>query len=346
MTTDLFDQPTTEIPRDRWGRPLVTPPNGGKPVGYTRTTSYVGALEDTFNLERWKMRMVALGLSARDDLLLSVVAHHDDKNHLNKICDQAVEAAKASAAATTGTALHSLTEQHDRGTLDLARVPAAYRPDIEAYARAVAGIEILDIEGFGVLDDLQVGGTWDRIGRLPDGRTVVLDVKTGSIEWGLGKIAMQLACYARATPYNHVGAVRGRPNPEHVDQSAALIVHLPAGEGTCSLVEVDIKAGWEAVALATAVRDWRKRKNLSRPYAVAPARAPYQGHPAENRPPAADHVALLDGDVTRDHIALAISFATTAERLRGIWAANEAQWTPELTELAKARRALIEGGLA
>jgi hypothetical protein len=46
----------TDIARDHYGRPLITPLGGGKPVGYTRTTTYVSALEDTYNLEQWKCR--------------------------------------------------------------------------------------------------------------------------------------------------------------------------------------------------------------------------------------------------------------------------------------------------
>jgi hypothetical protein len=35
----MFTRPATEIPRDRWGRPLIEPPDGGKPIGYTRVSS-------------------------------------------------------------------------------------------------------------------------------------------------------------------------------------------------------------------------------------------------------------------------------------------------------------------
>src|SRR5215831_14489249 len=107
-TTDTFDPIPPAIRRDRWLRPLVVPPGGGKPVPYTRCTTYVSALEDTYNLSRWQQRMVAIGLAERQDLLLAVAAHRDDKAHLNELCEKALEAAKGSAPATTGTALHKL----------------------------------------------------------------------------------------------------------------------------------------------------------------------------------------------------------------------------------------------
>ena len=59
-----------EIPRDHFGRPLVIPPGGGKPVPYRRCTTFIDVLADRFNLELWKQRQVAVGLSRRPDLLL------------------------------------------------------------------------------------------------------------------------------------------------------------------------------------------------------------------------------------------------------------------------------------
>lgn len=321
MTLGQFASPGQEIPRDRWGRPLVVPVAGGKPVSYTRATTYVGCLEDTYNLAKWQMRMTALGLVDREDLHLAVAAHRDDKDHLNKICDQAIEAAKAHAAATTGTALHSLTEQHDRGTLDLARVPAAYRKDIEAYASATDGLEVVEIEQFGVIDDLKIGGTWDRCVRGRDGRLRIADVKTGSVEWGMGKIAMQLSVYARCTAYTHADPSprRAVSNPDAgVDQDTAIVIHLPAGKGKCHLIEVDIAAGWEAVDLARQVRAWRARKDLARPHGSS--------------------VALAAMDPILDQIKAAPDIGT----LRLLWAQNHAsRWTPAHTAAAAERKAYL-----
>ena len=107
--------PKVEVPRDRFGRPLITPPGGGKPVPYTRATTWASTLEDRWNLERWGKRMVALGLADRPDLLMAVSVNRGDKDRLNALCDDAVEAAKASAAATVGTSMHQLTDMVDRG---------------------------------------------------------------------------------------------------------------------------------------------------------------------------------------------------------------------------------------
>ena len=154
--------PGPELPRDRYGRPLVVPPQGGKPVAYTRCTTYIDVLEDKYNLNLWSQRNVALGLASRPDLLLSVSAHREDKKALNRICDDAREAASASAAATRGTALHALTELVDRGQ-PLPPLPANAQASLDAYVEATAHLKATHIEQFCVQDHLKIGGTPDRV---------------------------------------------------------------------------------------------------------------------------------------------------------------------------------------
>ena len=93
------DSVEASIPRDRWGRPLITPVGGGKARAYTRVTTFAGTLEDSFGLGLWQQRMVALGLTMRKDLLLQVAAHNtdsaEDKATLNRICENAKQAADA-----------------------------------------------------------------------------------------------------------------------------------------------------------------------------------------------------------------------------------------------------------
>lgn len=267
-----FTQPTSTINRDRFGRPLVIPPDGGKAIPYTRCTTYVDCLEDKFNLQKWQQRMVAIGLADRPDLLLAVAAHRDDKKHLGRICDDAIEAARGSAAATTGTALHSLTEVVDRGQ-ELPVVPDDARRSIDAYQQTTSGMTHLAIEQFCVLDDLQIGGTPDRVVTF-DGRNYIADVKTGSLKWGAGKIAQQLAVYSRCQAYDvETGQRTALPQ---VDQDRAIVIHLPAGEGRCDLYWIDIRLGWEAVQLAGRVRAFRKfaRNGLLEPFGQESLRRP------------------------------------------------------------------------
>lgn len=261
MSTDVWDEVASiedKIPRDRWQRPLIKPAAGGKPVAYTRVTTFAGSIEDMFGLGQWQQRMVALGLATRPDLVLSVAAHADDKNELNRIVDSAREAAAASAAATTGTALHRLAERYDRGQITLAEVPESNRADLAAYAAAMAPLRIHGIEQFVVVDEIQVAGTFDRIVEY-GGQRYVADIKTGSIEYGSGKMAVQLALYAHGWLYEPKRNSRGSTG---VSTTAGIIIHLPAGTGRCDLYWIDLRAGWEAAELCDKVRAWRKRKGL------------------------------------------------------------------------------------
>ena len=54
---------------------------------------------------------------------------------MDKLVDDAMEAAGATKQATIGTAIHTLTEKHDRGE-DLGVIPEDYVADIQAYADA------------------------------------------------------------------------------------------------------------------------------------------------------------------------------------------------------------------
>jgi hypothetical protein len=254
--------PSKDVPRDEFGRPLVVPPDGGPRVPYMRTTTFIKPLDDPTKLHRWQQRQLAAGLARRPDLVTAAAADPDDADLLDDIVTKAIE--PSSAAATVGTALHLLTERLDRGEAP-GHVPPPHAGDLGAYERATAGIEWTNIETFRVLDEWRVAGTADRIGRY-HGRLVIADIKTGSIDYP-HKFAMQLACYARSLPYDIATDRRG-PADLGLDLSRGLIIHLPAGKGTCDLYEIDLEKGWEACQLAYQVWQWRSTRGLLTPAAA------------------------------------------------------------------------------
>jgi len=266
----VFRSDDDPIPRDRWGRPMIVPPGGGSPVAYTRCTTFVGVLEDTYQISLWKQRMTAIGMAERPDLQMAAYAlrdaqRNDDrqgKRELNKICEKAIEVAGGSIAANTGTALHALSEKVDRGE-DLGPVPEVFKADLRAYWAATRDLEVAAIENFVVVDDYKVGGTFDRLVKYK-GQHFIADIKTGGIDFGIGKIAMQLAMYSRGVEYDHTTATR-TPLPADVSQERGIVIHLPAGKQTCTLHWVDLAAAWDAIDLAAKVKEWRSRKDLSWP---------------------------------------------------------------------------------
>lgn len=303
-----FATPAAVVDRDRYGRPLIKPADGGKPAPYTRMTTFIDCLDDRTNLEKWKLRKAAQGLSSRPDLLLAISALGDpdgaDKRALNDIVEQALEAANHKGKATIGTALHRYAERINLGeTVD--DVPEQFKADIEAYKRATAGLQVIATETLLVLDQYQVAGTPDLLA-IHNGRLKVVDLKTGSIEWGMGKIAMQLGGYANSLNYDP--ATGDRSPIGDIDLAEAIVIHMPAGEGRCDLVPVDIAKGWAAFPLAQQVRDWRKAKWPTEPLA--------QSGP---------------------DLASLISIAATADDLRNLWAAYQDVWSEQLTQLAAQR---------
>ena len=249
-----------EVPRDRYGRPMIVPPKGGKPVPYTRTTTVAGSLDDGTALVAWKLHMAATGLTLRNDLLLSPAAYRDNKLEMDKLVEDAMEAAGATKQANIGTALHTLTEKLDRGE-DLGVIPDDYVADIQAYAEATKHFTNINIEQFCVLDKYKIAGTPDRIVEYK-GEKFISDLKTGSISYP-SKIAMQLAVYAHGLPYDPATATRSSWGD--INMEKGIIVHLPAGSGQCTLHFVDLVHGWKGIELAMKVRKHREKKNISTP---------------------------------------------------------------------------------
>lgn len=327
----------TEPTRDRFGRPKVTPPGGGEPVPYTRCTTYVSALEDTWNLSKWQQRMVAAGIAQRADLQLraaSLGLQPQDgerakwRKQMDEVTEAAAEAAQAHAAATIGTSVHALTERLDRG-LDVGVVPEQYKPHLNAYQTATADFTALHIEQFTVHDDLQIGGTPDRILRIPGhDKNVIGDIKTGTVKYGVGKMAMQLAVYAHSLLYDiNTGQ---RTSLDNIDQDWGLIVALSAETGQCDLLWINIAAGWEAVQIATQVRAWRKRKDLTQQYRASPP-----------TPAAAQPLVTVTEDTP---LIKAITKAATVDELVEVWRQADRQglWVPELNDAAARRKQQLQ----
>jgi hypothetical protein len=250
-----------EIERDRYGRPLIVPKTGGKQVAYTRATTIANSLDDPSALTAWKMRMAAIGLTVRSDLLLAISAAQEDKMAINKYIEDAMEVAGASRAATIGTALHSFAEKLDLGQ-DIGPIPDEWAADLVAYQKATEQLNKIFIEQFCVLDKYKIAGTPDRLVEYK-GERFIADIKTGRIDHP-NNIAIQLAIYAHGSPYDIATGRRGSWGD--VNKDKAIIIHLPAGTGLCKLVWVDIAEGWKGVQFAMKVREWRDKKGLATPF--------------------------------------------------------------------------------
>jgi hypothetical protein len=242
---------------------------------YSRCTSFVSVLDDTTQLQAWKLRITLTGLGVDHALLAELDrTDPDDKDALNSIAERAFEVGDGHVKAQKGTDLHTLTEYVDKGwplpasltdyeTGQERPVTLQDRADLAAWVRTLDTLEIGHWQGsecFVVQDDYQIGGTYDRraelLSPICDCRMpVILDLKTGRIDYGAGKIAQQLAVYANSKDYD---PATGERTDQDVCTHVGLVVHLPQGTGEASVHVVDLQAGWSAVELSSKVREHRR----------------------------------------------------------------------------------------
>ena len=216
------------------------------------------------------LRQIGLGEDAAGKADLKAAAKVP-KDELNRRAQIAKKKAGAEDKADKGTELHALSEMRDQG-LDLPKgITFADVLDLDAYTRASEGFKIIHMEKLVVHDGLSIGGTPDRVSewvgdktlvapdgteyKSGDGVNLITDLKTGTVEYGALKMAMQLAIYAQSMLYD---PVTGERSPlENIDLKWGIIMNIPAGTGHGALYWADLELGWEAVQIAGSVRRMR-----------------------------------------------------------------------------------------
>jgi hypothetical protein len=339
-----FADPAPQVKRDRWGRPEIIGLDG-KPYFAQRATTFAGMLDDTHGLTDWKCRQAVLGIVDRQDLRIAAAAHRDAKKELKSIVAAAQEAAGSSAAATMGTALHRLTELIDTGK-PTGQIPDELAKDVESYREATAGMRMLQVETFVVIDELQVAGTFDRQVEF-EGAKMIMDLKSGSsLDFGVGKFALQLALYSMGVVYN---PATGERTPLDVDPDWAILVHTPVGKGKTDVYFLDIAAGREAIEHAAWVRDWRRRKDLLS--LISPERlggvrtdiVQDADSVVNSKPEAAPTDPFTAPDL--ESLEEWIARAPTRDILVQLWNANQGMWREAHTRLASSRGVLLDAGM-
>lgn len=267
-----------EVPRDRWGRPKLLVPDGSHRAAYARASSVGAVLENKEGLMMWKARLAAWGAvhfpRLADELQdIEDLDDPDSKKILNRVTTALQEAAGASRKAERGTNFHTLTEQIDKGG-DLGYVPSYLRDMASAYEKLTTrlaqerGYEVVLSEEFCVNDYWSVAGTPDRIVMI-DGAPAVLDVKTmGSMDFGIGKIIMQMYNYGQSLRYSEVDAKAGHDVGYGVGRTLMVpgfqkvidrgfILWVPQGQDKAVLSqEYDLRHGEQGMELARDVREW------------------------------------------------------------------------------------------
>jgi len=293
------------VPRDGYGRPLIVPKTGGKPVAHTRTTTFIDCIDDKSNLNTWDKRMVLIGAAMKPELLKGVLDldkdDPNDKRTLNTIAERLKDISGANDKREKGTHLHALTEAVDAGVTLPESASDEDVADMASYMIETLDFTVLHVERLVVVNELKVAGTPDRIshyeGPGPTGRRVsdnyVTDLKTGSVEYGALKMAMQEAIYSRGEFYDasvfpvdvddkkaftawkktefpaELAVTAYAPQDISVNQRWGIIMNLPAGSGVCTLYWTDLAIGWRMAKLALKIRAARSTKNAMLPWFTA-----------------------------------------------------------------------------
>lgn len=275
------------VSRDRWGRPYITTDGGPlqfkkgrvSPInaeGYTRVSTLAGALDDKSGLIDWAAANAMVGM-VRDRSIAaqvgSLASKHADpwnvpegKTALKQLVERAKSTGGGDEAASLGTAVHEFTEVIDKGEW-----PEFAPPELvgwlHAYREAMEPYELLDAEPFVVNDELKCAGSMDKLLRVPDGRVVAADLKTGKHDPNYaGKVTLQVACYANSLKYDQETGVR-TPLHDDIDLSTGLLIHMPIRSGKppkVTVYELDLVKGMEMARLAVAVREarsWERSKD-------------------------------------------------------------------------------------
>lgn len=285
MGSDVFDAASEpEVERDRWGRYLLPHPETGKKQSWQRATTFAKAIKDTFALNEWQMRMLLKGAALHPDVVadaysLDVKA---DKVALNALAEKLKEMAGAKSGANKGTAIHKAAELLDQGmSLEKAAAPQ-YRADVQAYTDALRkyGLEPVPhmVERRTCMPSIGVAGTLDRVYRTADGSYVIGDLKSAqAIGFAELETTVQLTVYAwgvnTAGVYDPRAKTWQAPGTEGVPEvrtDYAIVMHVPAGSGTCKPLRVDLNKGRRYVDLCTEVHNARRTRGLLRPYMQLP----------------------------------------------------------------------------
>lgn len=256
MITDLFDVPTPIVQFDHLGRYVLPDPTTGEKKSWTRVTTFAKAIADTYHLEAWKRRQVALGLLGQRGLLTRV-AESETKRELDTVVEEAMEAAGANEGRRHGTKMHSIIERINRGEHPdipeyMADDVAAYQAELDKYG---ISIDPRHVERRIINTVYDLAGTFDALVTLPSWTPhLVFDLKTAEkMDHSWLETSIQLASYAN-TRHLLACSLDAFEEMPQVDLEVAIVAHLPAGQGKCELYEVDIARGWDYAALAADVR--------------------------------------------------------------------------------------------
>lgn len=266
VDSDRLEVGKPEPRRDQYDRAMLLDAQGQRRP-FTRASTIAKALDDKDSLINYNSRLTAVGLARRPDLLGIVQSLRDpegvDKSELRRLVDDAADAGGRGVKANLGTSRHKFTEMLDEGKpIGQILMPDDVRTDLIAYMNELDAKGLRPLPQFCethcVRDDFDyngcgVSGSFDKV--LGDGADLFIgDIKTGQeVKYAMLAWSIQLAIYANMTHVYDVRTDTRLPMP-NVRKDVGFVIWLPAGQGRCEIIEIDLANGWRYAQLAVEVR--------------------------------------------------------------------------------------------
>lgn len=287
------------IKRGPWGKPWITRdyspldwPQGERyPLNaetYDRPSDIAGNLDTKENLSPYHQCQAVTGLMIGDvgkslavqfKALISefgIKTWDSAKGDVKDLLRQARSNGGEEYKSGMGSALHRYSTLIDKGR-DIELPEVMLGPWLDVYARAMERFEVLDWEGFVVVDDLErpgspedvrAAGSYDKLLRDTEtGEIMVADLKTGKQD---NEFAMsptvQVALYAHGMHYDQETGRRW-PIHEELSQTKGLLIHLPfngGGDPECCIYPLDLGEGWRLAKMSRDITQARKMRAYKR----------------------------------------------------------------------------------
>jgi hypothetical protein len=242
------------------GRYMYPPPPGYTPTkgarGFMRMTNLASAFSDQIRLQKWRERMIIMGLRTEegetlyDELMAADVDHMEPdraKEFLETFAEKMADAAGAGLGARRGTARHTMLQAiQETGVLTGSRT---MRLQLHSLFEALDAHYLKPIPGwserrvcntkYGVMGTLDLGVECQLTGQVG-----ILDLKTQRRFWSYQEIAGQQEGYDSAEwvwegPPTEAGywapaplwSLTGAPGGEFEGRRVALLAHMPQAQG-------------------------------------------------------------------------------------------------------------------
>lgn len=304
------------------GRYKLKHPKTDKAQTFMRASTLAKVLDDTYHLDKWKLRNVLHGMSLDPNLgarVLTAIESEAKAGVVDAIAEDAQVAAGSAEAREFGTAVHAWAEEVDAGRILPSQVPEMYREHVINYLQVLARHALVALPEYTerIVFNTKAGavGTLDRIYLCADGTLALGDVKTSkSLTYTYLSYAIQLDIYAEADFMLSLDGTTWEPMPE-LRKDFAILMHVPSDNAQgASAVTYDLKVA--AAALSTAVLVKKLR-------AEAPKAIP-NIHP----------IPIPSAEYARQQAAvLAIRLSTCADDVSAAWEEFQDVWTDDLTDL-------------